>query len=34
MVFYAKIGYDTKVKYEKDCVIGLKNYQDALNILK
>ena len=32
--FDEKIGYDTKVKYEKDCEIGLKNYQDALFKLK
>jgi len=32
--FDATIGYETKVKYEKDCENGLKNYQDGLSKLK
>jgi hypothetical protein len=31
--FDKNFGYESKIKYEKDCDIKLKNYQDALNKL-
>ena len=31
--FDKNFGYESKIKYEKDCDVKLKNYQDALNKL-